>query len=46
MNSQDKVRIGILVLSVALPAIVAVVGLWAGQLILPHLDPIGGGVPH
>lgn len=46
MNTQTKVRIGILVLSVAVPAVVAVMSILAGQLILPHLDPIGGGLPH
>ena len=46
MNAQNKARIAILVLSIALPAVVAVVGIWAGQLIVPHLDPIGPGMPH
>jgi hypothetical protein len=46
MKTQTKVRIGILVLSVAVPAFVAVVSILAGQLVLPHLDPVGGGLPH
>lgn len=45
MNTQTKVRIGILVLSFAVPAVIAVMSIHAGQLMPSRLDPIGGGLP-